>query len=240
MDTNPNPMQPAAPASIPEPAPTPGPAPAPEPQPQPQQPKNKQSGLVIGIIIGFIVVVAIAAPIILLLTSSRTEPSERDKEAEKYVVDNNPGDDPDDNPPTTPENYVAGIWHCAKGSFSANDSKNFYTTIKLNDDMTFVYGPYDDLDNNHFSGTYTFENENKHTSDLSYSYYMVSFSTDEYILKGEKQEDPKNVSKMEMGISESGNNAGRQAITIFTSSYNTYYCYDYSDPKNLHLTYLKL
>ena len=88
-------------------------------------------------------------------------------------------------------------------------------------------------------GTYTYKDENKHTNDYKYNYYMVDFNTDEYISDGEKQDITNTTSQMEMGIAESGNGAGRQAIIIFVSSYNRYYCYDYSDPTNLTITHFR-
>jgi len=125
---------------------------------------------------------------------------------------------------TSDTNYVAGTWHCAKGTGSASDRENFTTTLKLNKDMTFTYGQYGDLSNNHYAGTYTFKDEDKHTQDNSYSYYMVDFDTDEMVEDGEEKDPGKGISQMEMGITKTSK--GKEAITIFTSSYNMYYCYN--------------
>ena len=123
------------------------------------------------------------------------------------------------------DNYIAGTWNCAGGTGSKNDRDNFSTTLELNKDMTFRYGKYGDLKSNHYSGTYTFKDEDKHTADGNYDYYMVDFNTTEAVFDGVKDTDPnKGISQMEMGITKTDD--GKQAITIFTSSYNMYYCYN--------------
>ena len=105
-------------------------------------------------------------------------------------------------------------------------------TIKLNKDMTFEYGLYGDLEDNHFSGTYTYEDEHKKNNSGEYSYYMVSFDTEEGVVEGKKQtiDTSNSLSDMEIGIAEGDD--GKEAITIFTSSGNMYYCYDYSEDKD--------
>lgn len=126
---------------------------------------------------------------------------------------------------TTDENYVAGTWNCANGTGSTNDRNNLTTTLKLNKDMTFSYGPYGDLSNNHYSGTYTFKDEDKKNGDGKYSYYMVDFNTNEFILDGVKQDlDGKGISQAEMGITKT--DEGKQGILMFVSTYNMYYCYN--------------
>ena len=96
----------------------------------------------------------------------------------------------------TSENYVAGTWNCASGTGSTTDRDNYSTTLKLNKDMTFKYGPYGDLKND----------------------------TTEAVFDGEEDTDSgKGINQMEMGITKTED--GKQAITIFTSSYNMYYCY---------------
>ena len=54
---------------------------------------------------------------------------------------------------------------------------------------------------------------------------MVTFESDEFMTDGVVQDQQNNLSEMEMGITKTKD--GKQAITIFTSSYNMYYCYDY-------------
>ena len=59
----------------------------------------------------------------------------------------------------------------------------------------------------------------------SYKYYMLSFDADEYILDGvDADASEVSLTDMEMGITETS--SGKQAITIFVSSYNMYYCYN--------------
>ena len=54
---------------------------------------------------------------------------------------------------------------------------------------------------------------------------MLSFDADEYILDGVDADASKvSLTDMEMGITETS--SGKQAITIFVSSYNMYYCYN--------------
>lgn len=126
----------------------------------------------------------------------------------------------------TSSNYVAGTWDCANGTGSKNDRDNYSVTLELNNDMTFRYGKYGDLKKNHYGGTYTFKDEDKQTKDGNYNYYMVDFDTNELIVDGEEQEltSGKRLSQMEMGITKTSN--GKEAIIIFVSSYNMYYCYN--------------
>ncbi len=91
--------------------------------------------------------------------------------------------------------------------------------------MTFRYGQYRSLKDNHFSGTYTVEDEHKTNGDESYHYYMVTFDADEFMVDGEIQDEETNLSQLEMGITKT--DEGQQAIFYFVSSSNMYYCYDY-------------
>ena len=53
---------------------------------------------------------------------------------------------------------------------------------------------------------------------------MINFDTDEMIVDGEEEDiDGRGLSQMEMGITKTSD--GKQAITMFVSSYNMYYCY---------------
>ena len=70
----------------------------------------------------------------------------------------------------------------------------------------------------------TFKDEDKHTAHGNYDYYMIDFDTTEAVFDGEEDTDSgKGINQMEMGITKTED--GKQAITIFTSSYNMYYCY---------------
>lgn len=203
-----------------------------QPQAQPTtpaapEPKKSNIGLIIGIVVGA-VVLFVVLPIVFLWMIfsgilSLSTASYRDSDA--YIDQmEKMGEALEKEGLIKSENKVAGIWNCANGTGSADDREKFSTTIELNNDMTFRYGPYGDLANNHFKGTYSFEDEQKQTNDGSYKYYMVKFDTTEFMKEGEVQ-DLNNLSDMEIGITE--NDEGRSAITIFVSSYNMYYCYDY-------------
>ncbi len=203
-----------------------------QPQTQPTTPaapapKKTNTGLIIGIVIGAVVLFVILPMVFLWMIFSgvlnigmaryrdtRDIIEELEKVGESLEIEEKVED----------ENKVAAVWNCASGTGSADDREKFKTTVELNKDMTFRYGPYGDLANNHFSGTYTFEDEHKQTQNGDYKYYMVKFNTTEFMEDGEVQE-LKNLSDMEMGITKT--DEGRGAITIFVASYNMYYCYDY-------------
>lgn len=215
MDNNTTPN----PAPAPTPTPTPAPAPTPTPTPGTEPPKKKSNaGLIVAIVLIAIFVVVVLPCIFIFLIFFG---------AFKVVdsVGSEIVDQIGQEIERTETNYVAGKWNCASGTGSKDDRENFSTTLELNEDMTFRYGPYGDLKNNHFSGTYTFEDEEKKNNTGDYSYYMVKFETKEFIVDGAAGEEDKKLSEMEMGITKTAD--GKQAITIFTSSYNMYYCYDY-------------
>ena len=204
------------------PAPTPQPYPTTSQElPNPQPPKKKNNALIIVIVILCIAaILAFGIAIFFIFTSSDspadpttsqdTPLTNRDEPTKKKVIADNP---------------VSGTWNCASGTGSTDDRNNFKTTIELKPDMTFRYGQYGDLSNNHYGGTYTYKDEYKQTADGSYKYYMLSFDTDEYILGGVDTDASKvNLSDMEIGITKTS--SGKQAITIFVSTYNMYYCYN--------------
>lgn len=209
--------------ATPTPTPTPNPAPTPTPvvpTPGTETPKKKSNtGVIIAIVLAVIFVVIVLPCIFIgmiifgifrVVDSAGPEIIDQiEKEIEQTEL----------------ENYVAGTWNCASGTGSENDRDNFKTTIELNADMTFRYGPYGDLDKNHYSGTYTVEDEDKSTPDGSYDYYMIKFDSKEFMVDGAAgPESNSKLSQMEMGITKT--EKGKQAITIFTSSYNMYYCYN--------------
>ena len=204
------------------PTPTPPPSPAVSQElPNPQPPKKKNNALIIVIVILCIAaILAFGIAIFFIFTSSddpvdpttsRDTPlTNRDEPTKKKVIADNP---------------VSGTWNCASGTGSTNDRNNFKTTLELKPDMTFRYGQYGDLSNNHYGGTYTYKDEDKQTADGSYKYYMLSFDADEYVLDGVDADTSKvSLTDMEMGITETS--SGKQAITIFVSTYNMYYCYN--------------
>lgn len=123
---------------------------------------------------------------------------------------------------TTSSNAVSGKYNCT----GVDDHKDEYLiTLHLNNDNTFLYGPYGKLDNNYAKGTYTFEDENKTNASGQYKYYMVTFtgSKDDFIIDG-KPSEKDFTAKMEFGITNS--KLKKEGVVLFVSSYNTYYCYE--------------
>lgn len=122
---------------------------------------------------------------------------------------------------STSKNYVAGKYDCT----GVNDKKNTYlVTLELNEDNTFLYGPYGNLDNNYAKGTYTFEKEEKKNSG-EYKYYMISLAGDKenFIMDGKPNDYDFN-SKLEFGLTT--NNGKKEGVIIFTNTYNMYFCYE--------------
>lgn len=122
----------------------------------------------------------------------------------------------------TSTNYIAGKYNCT----GVDDHKDEYLiTLHLNEDNTFLYGPYGKLDNNYAKGTYTYEDENKTNASGQYKYYMVTFtgSKDNFIIDG-KPADKDFSAKMEFGITNS--KLKKEGVVMFVSTYNTYYCYE--------------
>ena len=206
---------------IQQPQPTPAPTAAPTQPGVP--PKKSNAGLVIAIVIIVLVCLPIVAVAILFFGIAGYFSANPD--AAKDIADGLNEAINEVERKSATDSYVVGTWNCAKGTGSSNDRSNFSTTLKLKEDGTFTYGQYGDLKNNHYSGTYTAEDEDKHTADGSYDYYMIDFDTDEMVTDGEKEEDlnGRGLSQMEMGITKTSD--GKQAITMFTSTYNMYYCY---------------
>ena len=123
---------------------------------------------------------------------------------------------------TTSSNAVAGKYNCT----GVDDHKDEYLiTLHLNDDMTFLYGPYGKLTNNYAKGTYTYEDEQKTNASGQYKYYMVTLtgSKDDFVIEGKPSDKDFN-SKMEFGLTNT--TSKKQGVVMFVSSYNTYYCYE--------------
>ena len=122
----------------------------------------------------------------------------------------------------TSDNYIAGKYNCT----GVDDNTDTYlVTLHLNNDNTFLYGPYGNLSNNYAKGTYSYEDEHKSTSDGSYKYFMITFNgkKEDFVVDGVAQ-DHDFYSKMEFGITK--DKGKKQGVIIFTSSYNMYYCYE--------------
>lgn len=119
-------------------------------------------------------------------------------------------------------NYVAGKYDCT-GVYSNTDE--YLITLHLNEDNTFVYGPYGDLMNNYVKGTYTYEDENKTNGTGEYKYFMLTLEgkKENFIIDGEPSDNDFS-SKMEFGITSK--NVKKQGVIMFLSTYNMYYCYE--------------
>lgn len=225
-----SPMGGAVPTGSVPPTPMGGTMPSPTPTPtQPGvpggQPKKSNTGLIVGIVVGCIVLFFVL-PIVFFVVFAMSVMNVVDNALESDEFQDAISGIYDELDRTTSDNYVAGTWNCAPGTGSTDDHDNFTTTLELNDDMTFRYGQYGDLRNNHYGGSYTFEDENKKNPSGDYSYYMVTFDTDEFVMDGEDQDTSEvNLSKMEMGITRTSE--GKSAIMMFVSTYNMYYCYTY-------------
>ena len=201
------------------------PTPAQPTTPGQPEPKKSNVGLIIGIVVG-VVVLFIGLLLFffgMFLNGAIDLGMDAVDEIDRIIEETEKENQKDKKESA---NVVAATWNCISGTGGSEktDDMTFNTTLELNEDMTFRYGPYGDLGNNHFSGKYTYTDERKKIASGDYSYYMVEFVTDEYKVDGEVQE-LNNLSDMEMGITQQTD--GRGAITIFVSSNNMYYCYDY-------------
>lgn len=119
-------------------------------------------------------------------------------------------------------NYVAGKYDCT--GVDSNTDK-YLITLHLNKDNTFLYGPYGDLENNYVKGTYTYEDEHKTNGSGDYKYFMLTMEgkKENFIVDGTPA-DHDFSSQMEFGITSQ--NAKKQGVIMFVSTYNMYYCYE--------------
>lgn len=120
-------------------------------------------------------------------------------------------------------NHLVGTFDC-KGATSSEYSMS----LEFKDDNLFRYGAYNDLDNNHYSGTYVYEHETSKDGIVNGAkYYMVNltYNKDDFIKDGIRQEWPDgrgNVGKIEIGLQTvSGKKHG---ALIFVGTTNTYIC----------------
>ena len=123
---------------------------------------------------------------------------------------------------STSDNYVKGKYNCK--SFDGSGANGDYIVrFELNDDMTFLWGKYNETDKNYVKGTYTFEDLKKTNGDRSYAYYNVKLDGDEYYNDGVKQDEPYE-SEYEFGITAEATK--KQGIIMNTKTQNMYYCYE--------------
>lgn len=117
-------------------------------------------------------------------------------------------------------NYVAGRYDCT----GVDDNVDEYLiSLHLNEDNTFIYGPYGELTSNYITGTYTYEDEKKTNKSGQYKYFKVYLKGDKTSIDGEIS-DEKHNAEMEFGITSQ--NAKKQGVVLFVSSNYMYYCYE--------------
>ena len=113
-----------------------------------------------------------------------------------------------------------GEWTCEpypSYSYTSNEE----TTLKLKYDKTFVYGPSDDLDNNHYSGTWTYEKEYEKNKDYTDREFVdIKAPVTEFKMNGIDQDASNKNLNMEMEFI----NDYDEAIIMFYNTSNTYKC----------------
>ena len=121
---------------------------------------------------------------------------------------------------STSSNFIAGKYDCTEVN---GDTDEYSVTLHLNEDNTYLYGPYGNLENNYLKGTYTYEDENKTNGSGEYKYFMVTMEKEEYIVDGQSRNDDSSF-MLEFGLT---NKTGKkEGVIMFLSSYNMYYCYE--------------
>ena len=119
-------------------------------------------------------------------------------------------------------NEVSGRWACAKYSDETDAKEEVSTSLVLNADGTYQFGDYNDLNNNHYAGKYSYTREDKPNATEGINYYTISFdSIDEFVIEGKTRTTSENMlDKAEFDI----NSDKTQAILMFTSAYVAYFC----------------
>lgn len=120
-------------------------------------------------------------------------------------------------------NYVVGEYDC-KGTSGKTDE--FLVTLHLNEDNTFLYGPYGKLATNYAKGTYTYEDENKTNESGEYKYFMLNMqaSKENFIVGGVPEGHDFNA-RAEFGVGRT-DGAKKQGVIMFLSTRNTYFCFE--------------
>ena len=96
---------------------------------------------------------------------------------------------------------VVGTWYCNNDRFSNDESKS-NTTVILKDDGTFLLGKYNDVDNNHYKGTYTVEKLDKTNGSGTAAYYRIKTKVEEFKIDGTNNDDFAKEVSYEIGISD--------------------------------------
>ena len=123
---------------------------------------------------------------------------------------------------STPKKYL-GEWACQNYTDLIDEPNSPNIGFNLNEDGTFIYGQYGDLNNNHYSGSYKAEKANK-ASQNGEVYYSITFSpTKEFIDDGVKQDTTDlQMDPLEMSVLEK--NGKKEATIKFDNLGNIYYC----------------
>lgn len=176
----------------------------------PQQTQNNNSGSK-ALIIGILVLLCIALSVYVISEKMNTNEDKKETKTEEKAKKEE-----------KKRNEIEGKYDCT-GVDSNTDE--YLITLEMNNDMTFLYGPYGKLEDNYVKGTYTFKDENKTNNSKEYKYYMVDFEggKDDFVVDGESQ-NKEFKAQMEIGITTK--NDKREGVIIFVSSYNMYYCYE--------------
>ena len=118
------------------------------------------------------------------------------------------------------KNDIYGAWQC----ISTDPANKEITVIKFKKDGTYIYGPSEDLSNNHYSGTYTATEETiKNEGYDNVKFYNIDGEVTEFIVEGYKKSTIGKKLDMEFSIGKHYDNKD-EAYILFYSTNNTYYC----------------
>lgn len=120
------------------------------------------------------------------------------------------------------ENFIFGKYNCSGTLLTDVSNRRYLVTLHLNEDNTFLYGPYDDLENNYVKGTYTYQS-NFGKNNLYYTITMKGKKED-FIKNGVPAEDEDFNSRMAFSLTKT--DGKKQGTIVFENSSNTYYCYE--------------
>ncbi|MDO4753310.1 MAG: hypothetical protein Q4A36_03725 [Candidatus Saccharibacteria bacterium] len=120
-------------------------------------------------------------------------------------------------------NQISGKWACAKYSQDTDTKDEISTYLVLDADGTYTFGDYNNLNDNHYAGKYSYSDDKDKTDSTSgISYYNVSFDTiDEFVIEGKPRTSSENMlKKAEIGIRQDKT----QLVLVFISTNITYLC----------------
>ena len=112
-----------------------------------------------------------------------------------------------------------GNWECKGYTSSEGTSQDYMVSMELNSDNTYRFGKYQDLDKNHFKGTYTTSYEDDKKAKYNKDFYMINFKVDEFISEGVDQKQTGNM-EFEMEFIND-----KETLIINASTLAMYYCY---------------